>query len=224
MDKYLLDTIETLINELLSLYLTVSEKWRQNEEYLSFNQKRVQVCDVIECLKSVNDIQLEVLKNQYIDNILKYKGFLNYYFLESQTVDFESVFKDLNLSSRVKFTNSIINKLYYYGNQKKEKGKVSLNKCLNDLMGYRIIINQDIDFEDLFYELNDKYQGEKNIRIIKSFRGDYKAIHLYFKLSNQFYSWELQIWLKKYERSNLESHKIHKQSYKNWEIFYKESE
>ena len=111
---------------------------------------------------------------------------------------------------------------------KEEKGNVPLNKCINDLQGYRVILDIDCEYDDLKSHLQnylEKYRmqnREVRIRYLVAHRANnsYNAIHLYLnKKGNNFvFSWELQIWLKKYENSNLKSHAEYKQGYTKWEL------
>lgn len=50
---------------------------------------------------------------------------------------------------------------------------------------------------------------------------DYIASHIYIMSVNQLFPWELQIWKKVNERSNLDSHKKYKQEYITWEKDFK---
>lgn len=91
-----------------------------------------------------------------------------------------------------------------------------------------MILDIDYEYKDLESYLQDyliKYRiqnREVRIRYLVAHRANnsYNAIHLYLnKMGNNFvFSWELQIWLKKYEKSNLESHAAYKQGYTKWEL------
>ena len=120
------------------------------------------------------------------------------------------------VSCRVKARNSVVYKMDHYTNTKEhEFGNVSVNKCLNDLFGARLILDDNITFEELNALVNDL--GIKNIRCMDSSKGDYLASHIYFRKDNKNFPWELQIWTKQNELNNLESHKMYKQGYTKWE-------
>jgi hypothetical protein len=57
-----------------------------------------------------------------------------------------------------------------------------------------------------------------NLKCIESSRGDYYAVHIYFGNDDNYkFQWELQIWDKEHEKTNLESHARYKQDYTKWE-------
>lgn len=122
--------------------------------------------------------------------------------------------------SRVKNINSISSKIYQYINLKKEKGDVSINKCLNDLYGVRIIVPLRKMGELL--EIVNTLSRENNwkCRITDASKQEYKAIHLYLLKDNYSLRWEVQFWLEKYDATNRASHAKYKQSYTNWESSY----
>lgn len=122
----------------------------------------------------------------------------------------------LRLRVRDKETRSLKEKISRHM-QSKTEGKIAIQKCINDLLGFRIITDSDYrnnnEFKNICKEL-------KKNKIIYNFYtrsdGDYKAIHLYFKnKSNMYLPWELQIWNKNHVRDNKKSHKIHKKNYLN---------
>ena len=93
-------------------------------------------------------------------------------------------------------------------------GKEPINKCFNDLFGIRIIVENNLEFLEIKEYVENNYQ---NIKVIDALRGEYKAVHLYFKQDNFSFQWELQIWNKEDEERNINSHKIYKQDYTKWE-------
>lgn len=70
-------------------------------------------------------------------------------------------------------------------------------------------------FDDIRSLIELSYKGK--YRCIDSSKGDYKAVHIYFKESNQAFPWELQIWNKCDVERNFASHKEYKQAYTIWE-------
>lgn len=55
------------------------------------------------------------------------------------------------------------------------------------------------------------------LKVIDSSKLTYKAIHVYFKVDNYSFPWELQIWNKNDEMNNIYSHQKYKQDYVRWE-------
>lgn len=130
----------------------------------------------------------------------------------------DSILKELSLFVRIKNENSLQDKIDRYNEQERHNfGRESINKCLNDILGIRIIVNGDIDYEWLKLYLVKKYN---NIRctISNPPGSNYIAVHVYFgKGDNTNIRWELQIWDETHAKSNEESHRNYKQNYKVWE-------
>lgn len=122
------------------------------------------------------------------------------------------------ISVRIKQLNSIEYKIYRY-NVGELRGKVPINKCLNDLFGMRIIMDDSFTHDDLKEHIEESYP---DMKLTDASKKEYVASHLYIKPSNQSFPWELQIWKKEDERNNLESHKLYKQDYTSWENEYKD--
>ena len=119
-----------------------------------------------------------------------------------------------NIRVRAKQQYSILAKLQKYI-EKKEKGKMAICKCLNDLFGARYICNGNMDYLEIFSQLNTIFENDNMVRIVKSFHGSYTAVHLYIQEENSTFPWELQIWKQEDEISNENSHKKYKQEYAN---------
>ena len=114
---------------------------------------------------------------------------------------------------RVKQSESISEKIRYYLGDQHENGKVPIIKSLNDLLGFRIFV-QDVD---LIY---NKLKNDTNIKVYidRMYMRDkdgYVGLHIYFKNhNNNFFPWELQIWNVHHAESNENLHKEHKQKRK----------
>lgn len=184
-----------------------------------FNLKNKKIRDIFNFFEIPTEENLLMIsENTYVETIVNYRNFLNYIMLDNE---FEIQYQELCLSSRVKFPNSLMSKLYIYCNEKKEKGKVSVNKCLNDILGFRIILNIEDDYDSLYCSLKELLNDINNVKVIKTYHKEYNAIHIYFKENNYTFPWELQIWLKEHETKNLNSHKMYKQDYTKWEFIYR---
>ena len=134
------------------------------------------------------------------------------------------IFNNLNLkceiNSRVKLQNPIEYKLNNYMTEKHEYGEVALNKCFNDLYGIRIIFIESVEFQEIKKFINKKYLGR--LKCYDASKDKYKATHIYFKNGNKSFQWELQIWNKEDEKTNIMSHELYKQDYTKWENENKE--
>lgn len=138
-----------------------------------------------------------------IDYIEKFKGVIK------KELNFK--IDGLSIEYRLKNINSIYDKIYRY-NDSKEKGRIPILKCLNDLMGIRFII-EDIDYYDfIIKEIENNFKSER-YRFINSSKNGYKAYHLYIKIDNNMFPFEIQFWKKVDEESNKKFHQIHKQLY-----------
>lgn len=129
-------------------------------------------------------------------------------------MDLSLLRSSLEITSRVKAQNSIEYKITSYKGEKHEFGKIPLNKCLNDLFGVRVILPEVHSFQEI-RDFVDQYAPD--LKCINSSKGEYRATHLYFKLDNFSFPWELQIWNQRNKETNFESHKQYKQGYTVWE-------
>lgn len=198
------EILDQLIDKLLSSYNTINENWQSLDSYNPINLRK----------KSIVDIQ----NNQIIwDAILQYRKFMSVHQLDVLQ-EVSSLQSDTNrISVRIKQLNSVEYKIFRY-NTGQLKGKVPINKCLNDLFGVRIIIDGSFAHDDLMKHLELTHPG---IKLTDASKNGYVASHLYIMPTNQLFPWELQIWKKEDERNNLESHKLYKQDYTSWENDYK---
>lgn len=122
-------------------------------------------------------------------------------------------YKNSSVTSRVKAQNSIEFKLENYVTNH-ESGNIPLKKCLNDLLGIRIVTDDIFSFDDVNRYMEANFPKNK---CINSSKGSYIATHMYFEKGNNFFPWELQIWMKNDEMNNFASHKEYKQDYTKWE-------
>lgn len=176
------------------------KSWKQHPNYYYVNMKNKNARDIF--------TDFNIFKSIYL-----YHDFLNDAAIDIQInlqiKEFNSV-----ISSRVKAINSISYKMsnYYL---KHEQGHVAINKCLNDCFGVRIILEKDMDYDKIVQIISEKYP---NIKCINSTKQKYKAVHIYFgKGDNSKFQWELQVWNKKDENNNRDSHAKYKQGYTTWE-------
>lgn len=122
-----------------------------------------------------------------------------------------------SVTTRVKALNSIEYKLDNYI-RNHEEGRIPLKKCLNDLLGIRIVIDAEFEHEDVKNYMQMHFPSYK---CIDSSKNGYIATHIYFENGNIYFPWELQVWQKKAEKKNYESHRTYKQDYTMWESLNK---
>lgn len=89
------------------------------------------------------------------------------------------------VTARVKAQNSIEFKIQNYKTERHEFGKISINKCINDLFGIRIFLREPLTFDEVYSFIEDTYPNR--YRCIDSSKFDYKAVHLYFKENDPFF-------------------------------------
>ena len=153
-------------------------------------------------------------ENSEILNIIwKYRSLINDELISIMFNLHTIQYMNSSVTSRVKAQNSIEFKLENYF-ENHEDGKIPLKKCLNDLLGIRIVIDGDFTYQDVKQYMDEKFPGYK---CIDSSKLSYIATHIYFENGNSFFPWELQIWKKQDEKNNFISHKEYKQDYTKWE-------
>lgn len=159
-----------------------------------------------------DELKLEQSFMQYVDY---YCDFL------SEQVTFDDTYtfllNNFPMRSRIKEPNSRIPKLYHYLLNKGEDGKVNLNKCLNDLMGFRILVENFDHTTNTEQRLKELLVEAKGIKVHNSSKDNYEATHIYFHNgNNRYFPWEFQIWCINDQETNILSHKKYKQSYTTW--------
>ncbi len=196
----MLEELDKLINFIQTEYIQLTNKWEQSEYYTKMNLKNNQVCDLSE-------------NKLILDAIVNYREFINQNNIQL-LLDFQKFNSDnATVNIRTKAKNSIEFKIENYI-KNHENGKVPISKCFNDLFGIRIICSEALLFDEVSGLINSKY---KNLKCIDSTKNDYKATHIYFKKDNYTFQWELQVWNKIDEVSNIISHEKYKQDYVKWE-------
>lgn len=204
------ELLET-INAINTVFIEASKAWEETSPYV-YNQAKARICDI----SLDKDFYVKVFTD-----IREYSDFMNQK-ANSYTIKLTSL--PQIKQARVKNINSINQKYSNYLKKRVngEKGTISINKCFNDLYGLRIITDERLSLEEVEQILNNS--NCKNCKCIDSSKNGYRAIHIYYKIDNNHYQWELQIWAKEDEDSNYQSHKLHKQEYTKWEILEEKKE
>lgn len=199
------------IREINELHKSISEDHFSGS--CLYNLKRIEVRDVVDSNK---------VSNEFLEYIDKYYEKLNLVIAYSE-FDFE--YKILDGRIRLKQKESVQNKLLYYHNQH-DGGKMPIQKCLNDLLGFRLSMN---NFDGASAEFNCfMREVESEIPLMRWYNREkdgYIGTHVYFKnQNNTFFPWELQLWSSENATSNEAAHAEHKakRSYIIWPKKYKE--
>ena len=192
--------LENLILCISDEFENINEKWKQSKYYKKINMSKKLVNNFYE---DPSLLQFALIYRSFVLDLLENSSIL---------------FFDLKLSnkvfSRIKTINSIHYKIVNYHNNH-NNGKIPINKCLNDLVGIRIILETDLTLGQVEEWVKENFP---ELKVIFSIKKEYRAIHIYFgKGDNYIFQWELQIWLKKDSNRNLLSHQEYKQEYVKWE-------
>lgn len=206
-----LEVIEKAIKEINDIHRSISEDHFELKNN-TFNLKSFLVKD---CISS------EEISPEFLEYINEYHNKLNLVIAYS---DFEYEYDDSDARIRVKQKESIQNKLLAYY-LTKNGGKIPVQKCLNDMLGFRLVFS-DFDPDSVaFKEMMANLKSE--LSLMKWYSRDkegYKGTHIYFKNGdNIYFPWELQIWNKADSKSNEDAHDEHKakRSYITWPKEYK---
>lgn len=187
-------------------YKRYCESWRQKIT-CSMNLKKKCVSDIFS-INSGMDKEFKVYMDSFID------GLNELYFVIISRIDSEV---GINVRGRVKEPQSIISKL-----DKKNMdnhGKYPVIKCLNDLLGIRIIDKRYKENIDAVIEYLDS--SEYKVKHMERNNNGYIGYHIYFRLEqNIYFPIELQIWDLENERNNITSHMLYKQEYIGWKDKY----
>lgn len=205
----MLEELEQIVKFIIEEHKKSNEKWRNSEYYFKLNLNKIEVKDIP--------------NSEYLENILNYREFINI-----NNVDLMEELKDkftvgnTKILNRVKLKNSVEDKIAQYNTERHENGNIPVNKCLNDLFGVRAIYDSDVNFDEIHNFIKEKFPNNQIRCVDRNIKNDngiltYKAVHLYVKEDNFNFQWELQIWDRKNELMNFNSHEEYKQRYTAWE-------
>lgn len=196
-----------MFNLILSKYNEYCIEWDKLYSQ-RINLKKKCICDIYNIKKS--EFTLEFIK--YINSFKEIAEDIEFDLIceFGQNIQTTENFKFI---SRIKTTESLIQKVLK--KMKEDEGKFSINKCINDLLGLRII--------DGDYKENKKYidniieelkkAGFKIKNIERDLVTGYKAYHIYIIRNNYTFPIEIQIWDKEHEQKNIDLHSKHKEDY-----------
>lgn len=144
-------------------------------------------------LLRVRDVKNGNLLEKITTNYLNTLNLIRYYFDTSHLFD----------AYRIKNNASIQQKINMY------LDSIVINKCLNDLLGCRIILDNHLELNEIFIFLEQKYRNNNCIKVLhreNPNKHNYRAVHVYIKKDNYCLPWELQIWLEKDKIINENEH------------------
>lgn len=200
----MLKVIEELILDINELHIKFhSSDHYQLNHHINFSSKQM------------NHLYIEnKLYNDFFNYVREYKIALSRFMISEEVENFTDDYSHLFLRMRIKEWSSLEEKIKRHNNGPTE-GKVPIQKCINDVLGIRIISDKDYRNHKDFKQMCEKLKKDKVIfRYYPRNDDGYYGIHLYFKgKSNLYLPWELQIWYDEHEESNYQSHLQHKQGY-----------
>ena len=180
-ERELAELVCRLISELILLQKKLHTSWRGDLERLgAVNFKSLRVYKVI------NDAGFFNIIDAYRDKLHEPSTYASVAFVKAS---FSNLGK---LDYRVKELDSYRDKLVRY-TAGPEGGKIPVNKCLNDLAGFRIQLPVDLPADELMAFII-AWPFQTAVRCVNSSKNGYYAIHVYLKDCNQMPMWELQIW------------------------------
>lgn len=217
---------EQIKKEISDFINKVQELYNKNDNSLvvfgnPINLSKQKICEIslrknrqyyFEFYRAIGDYR-ERIKRVLSDNTQPFSNMFGF------GDSFEGPLGNLYVECRIKNINSIFSKVYQY-KIKHENGEIPLKKCLNDLLGFRIVVRfvRLKTVEKLLKEM--KEENGWNCKIIEASKLNYKGIHLYIQADNFSLRWEIQFWLFRHDTNNRKSHAEHKQSYTTWEKEY----
>lgn len=183
------------IGLVVGLHESVEEQWLL---YLEKNN-----------IKKINLNSKEV--RDYDDDIDEYvRTYRN--FISLRMPYFNKTFIDKGFQRiRVKEVFSIKDKIQRY-NESALHGKVILNKCLNDILGARILVPFDFDIIK-FGEIIDVMSQGRTYFVDARKEVGYKGLHIYIKNKLGHFRWEIQVWYNKDHDNNIKLHERYKRGY-----------
>lgn len=203
--KYDIEKLFTIMSDISRIHKHFSEI---NSLINEVNLKRTQVRHI---LRKIEETDTFIIEHDFLNTLKAYLSELDFLIIDT---DLEYTYSDVDLRLRVKQPESIIYKLGHYNDGKLERGRIAINKCLNDLLGFRISLPNFNHYCETFQKMCKMFKYTYKIRYINSSKGEYRATHMYFYgESNRYFPWELQIWLPEDFKLNYISHAAHKQEY-----------
>lgn len=202
-----LDYYSFIFKSIVDKYFKYCDEWdKLCDKKINLNKK--QICDIY----NLKNGEIVPEFKDYIDSFSEIAEDLKFELLcdLGENVEFTEDFK---FTSRIKTRESLIQKILK--KMREDDGKFSIKKCINDLLGLRII---DIDYKDNKEHIDSILEELKsngiNIRNIeRNLSTGYKAYHIYIIRNNNTFPIEVQIWDKEHEEKNIELHSKHKEEY-----------
>ena len=193
--------LKNIINYAINYHDELTRKWFDTHGGQRYNFKRQYVTDI-----NANANGL----SEYIFDYL--------FFLNGETIDFpikicDCFASNYKISSRTKDISSVEYKIQSYS--LRDGGSYPIKKCLNDLFGFRVIHDGCWAFEKIEEFCSKGWSAEK-IKCYDATKNGYMATHIYIYYNNYAFPWELQLWNRCDEESNIANHHIYKQEYTKW--------
>ena len=201
-ESYTIEQYISIIDIIIQEHNNHYYEWVKNHKK-PIDLKKTQVNHIFDLNSKIINENFRIYMNSYINS-------LNFLYLK--LADRINNNLDVKIIGRTKDQSSIILKL----SRKMDDcdGKFPINKYLNDLLGIRIIDNS---YNYVIKDLKKHIENIDRVRCYEKFNEFYRGFHIYFQGPCNFaFPIELQVWDKKDEINNLNSHEIYKKEYTKW--------
>lgn len=208
-NNYCIEDYIEIISMLNNEYFNFQKEWCRK---FSYKMQRINFKN--KCIKHIYDVKNNELDSKFLELIRRY-----YDLIEDFHLEIKVKLSKIRVESRIKEFESLLNKIHQKSCN--DGGNYPINKIVNDVLGFRLIdINYSNNIEEIYRYIDseDELIDMNRIKVIKrdiiKKKSYYKGTHIYFRGYNNYcIPIELQIWDKKNEKMNRESHKKHKQRY-----------
>jgi len=216
MSDELNETIENyykLIEIIYQAHINYCDNWLLKiDSKQKINLKRKQIRDIF----NLNSVNKNVCTSNFLNYMQSFNKNLDELQMEVVLEINEKNINDLEFRHRIKEDDSIFLKILR--KSKHQDGKFPIKKCINDLLGFRII-EEDMDsiIKPIEERINILRTKKYRIKFLKRNISGYKGYHIYFEGCNNFcFPIELQLWNRCDKENNNASHKIRKQKHLKW--------
>lgn len=171
------------IKEINELHKEVSEEFIARSNCGNFNFKKVTI-------KTIIDLGEILPTSDFDDELINYRRIAMKYVSKLNDVgtNIKQVKGIIDTRSRLKQPESIYNKLTHYRNKAEKIQDSPLNKCLNDMVGLRIVVVDWVSRTEKFVDMLNQLKKEQCIsKWMERDLDGYKAIHIYFKNGNNVF-------------------------------------
>lgn len=196
------ELIIQIIVDIVTQYADIVREWKEEfSDIRYYNLRKLQICDVVE-------------DSNFYDYTQAFRTFVDEKYQKITFMHNNGLLTSARVTNRVKSIRSMDDKIRRY-NSGNLHGKMKVNKCLNDIVGFRIILGDNLNRIQIANLLSDKYSStrEQSFRITEASKNGYYATHVYFKVDNSCFPCEIQLWNMEDAKQNIKMHFSYKEDY-----------